>query len=134
MSDTRVLVPTLTSGTPIDNVSVVTGVGTVNRQRITIADLATEVDASQTVGTVVATAIAAGLITTWLDIENVSNNGNLLGFTLDGSTPGFTTGQANAGTFVLLPYGTKTYDSKIPNGALKIVGSAAGTVVTIKYA
>lgn len=134
MADTQVFVSTLTSGTPIDNISVTTGAGQVNRQRTTERDLVTEVDASQTVGTTAITAISAGLATCWVDIENVSTNGNLLGYTFDGSTPIISGGNPGAGTFILLPFGTKTYDRRIPLGVLQIIGSATGTVVTIKYA
>lgn len=130
MSDSSVLVPTLSTGTPIDNVSVTTGAGSVQRQRVTERDLVTETDASVTVSTAAVTAIGAGLATNWVDIENVSSNGNTAGFTFDGSTPVI----GAAGTFVLLPYGTKTYEHRIPAGALKVIGSAASTVVTIKYA
>lgn len=130
MADTQVFVTTLATGTPIDNVLVTTGAGLVNRQRTTERDLITEVDASVTVSTSATTAITAGLATLWVDIENVSTNGNTVGFTFDGSTPVI----GSAGTFILLPYGTKTYDRRIPLGALKVIGSAASTVVTIKYA
>ena len=130
MSDSQVYVTTLGSGTAIDNVTVTTGAGTVFRQRTTERDIVTEIDASATVGTSATTAIAAGAATNWVDIENVSANGNTLGFTFDGSTPVI----GAAGTFILLPYGTKTYEKRIPAGALKIIGSAASTVVTIKYA
>jgi hypothetical protein len=130
MADTQVYVTTLATGTAIDNISVTTGAGSVNRQRTTERDLVTENDASVTVSTSAVTAIAAGLATNWVDIENVSTNGNTCGFTFDGSTPVI----GAAGTFTLLPYGTKTYDKRIPTAKLQIIGSAASTAVTIKYA
>ena len=111
-----------------------TPVSTTNPLPIQEIVSVTETDASTTIGTTAATAINAGLVTKWLDIENVSTNGNLLGYTLDGSTPVISGGVPGAGTMILLPFGTKTYDKRIPAGALKIIGSAAGTVVTIKYA
>jgi hypothetical protein len=135
MADTKVLVTTLSTGTAIDNVSVTTGAGAVNRQRVTIADLITEIDASGTVGTSPVTAISAGIATQWVDIENVSYaNGNLLGYTYDGSTPAFSGGFPTAGTLCLQIGGTKQYSLRIPSGALQVVGSASGTVYTIKYA
>lgn len=90
----------------------------------------TETDASQTVGTTAATAIAGGTATKWVNIQNVSTNGNVLGYTFDGSTP--VIGQA--GTFTLLPFGSVQYSSRIPTAALKVIGSAAATAATIKYA
>jgi hypothetical protein len=140
----------------IDNNTVMTSAGSVKRQVITNADPTTpgnyqktdaagnsqtreavsitEIDASATIGTEVVEAIESGAATLWVDMENTSNNGNSVGFTFDGSTPGFTDGQANPGTFLLIPYGTKTYDRRIPSGPLQVVGSAADTTVTIKYA
>jgi hypothetical protein len=94
----------------------------------------TEVDASATLGNTAATAIAAGAATVWVNIQNVSTNGNLLGYTFDGSTPVISGGTPGAGTFVLLPWGSVQYSGRIPSAALKIIGSAASTVVTIKYA
>jgi len=130
MADSQVYVTTLGSGTAIDNVTVTTGAGSVYRQRTTERDVITETDASLTVSTASVTAISAGVATNWVDIMNVSTNGNVVGFTFDNSTPVI----GAAGTFTLLPYGTKTYDHRIPAGALKVIGSAASTVVTIKYA
>lgn len=129
-TSTQVYVPTLPSGTPIDNDSVATSVGTVNRQRITEHDNVTEVDASLTVSTGVQTAISAGAATNWVMIMNCSQNGNVLGFTFDGSSPSI----GSAGTFLLLPYGSQIYDRRIPAGALKVIGSAASTIASIKYA
>jgi hypothetical protein len=130
MSDTAVLVTTLATGTPIDNVSVSTNFGSVNRQRTTERDLVTEIDASQTVGTTAVTAIAAGVATNWVDMENCSQSGQTIGFRFDGVTPVI----GASGTFILTPYGVKTYAARIPSGALQVIGSAAGAVVTIKYA
>lgn len=157
MTDSYIQVAPNSTGAKIDNSQLTQNDGAVvNRQRVTNGDpinvnnlqrtdalgnsqtreaiSITEIDASMTVGTAFETAIAANTAQVWVDIENVSNNGNLLGFTFDGSTPGFTAGQANPGTFVLTPYGTKNYSKRIPAGPLQIVGSAAGTVASIKYA
>ncbi len=135
MSDTQVYVTTLASGTAIDNVSVTTNAGSVNRQRTTERDLVTEIDASGTIGTTATTAIAAGAATNWVDIENTSfASAQLLGYRFDGVTPTWSGSAFNAGTFVLLPGGTKTYDKRIPTGTLQVCGSASGTTYVIKYA
>lgn len=130
MADTQVYVTTLTSGTAIDNISVTTGAGSVNRQRTTERDLVTEIDASLTVTTSAQTAIAAGTVTSWLKIQNCSQNGNVLGYTTDGSTPVI----GAAGTLLLLPFGYDVFTNRLPAGAVKVIGSAATTIATIKYA
>lgn len=130
MTDTQVYVTTLASGTAIDNVAVTTGAGAVNRQRVTIADLVTEIDASQTVSTAAVQAIASGTVTNWLKIQNCSQSGQVLGYTTDGSTPVI----GAAGTLLLLPYGFDVFANRLPAGAVKVIGSAASTIATIKYA
>jgi hypothetical protein len=157
MADSFIQVAPNSTGDKVDNSQLTQNGGTVvQRQRVTNGDPVnvnnlqrtdsngnsytreavpiSETDASMTVGTTPEVAITAGAAVLWVDIENVSTNGNLLGFTFDGTTPGFTAGAPNAGTFVLTPWGTKTYDKRIPAANLTIVGSAAGTVATIKYA
>lgn len=134
MSDAVVYVTQLPNGVAIDNVTVVTGSGTVYRQRTTERDLITEIDASRSVSTSAVTAIAAGLPQNWVNIQNVSTNGNLLGYTYDGSTPVISAGIPGAGTFILLPFGSISWSTRIPTAALQIIGSAAGTIATIKYA
>lgn len=129
-TSSAVVVTTLVTGTLIDNDAVTTSSGSVNRQRTTEHDNITEVDASLTVSTSAQTAINAGVATNWVNMMNVSSNGNTLGYTFDGSTPVI----GNAGTFILLPYGSVQYSSRIPASALKVIGSASSTVVTIKYA
>ena len=130
MSDTQVYVTTLASGTAIDNVSVTTGAGTVNRQRTTERDIVTETDASLTVTTSAQTAISGATVTNWLKIQNCSQSGQVLGYTTDGSTPVI----GAAGTLLLLPYGSDIFDKRLPAGAVKVIGSAASTIATIKYA
>lgn len=130
MSDTQVYVTTLQTGTAIDNVSVTTGAGVVNRQRTTERDVVIEVDASQTIATAAMTLIQAGLATNYVRLQNASQNGNVVGYTFDGSTPVI----GNPGTFILLPYGSDKWDHRIPAASLQVIGSAASTVVTCKYA
>lgn len=153
MTDSFVQVAPDSTGKKIDNTQLTqTGGSVVQRQRISLGDNAnvnnfanvdsagnlaikefaavTETDASQTVTTSAVTAIAAGLATTWVNMMNVSANGNQLGYTFDGTTPVI----GAAGTFILNPYGSVQYHSRIPTAALKIIGSAASTVATIKYA
>ena len=155
MTDSSVQAAT---GQFIDNSQLVqTGGTTVQRQRTTNADpinvnniqrtdssgnsqvkevvSITEVDASGTVGTTAATPLGAGIATQWVDLENTSfSNGNLLGFRFDGIAPTYSGGAFNAGTFILTPGGTKTWDKRIPLATLQVVGSAASTSYVIKYA
>lgn len=130
MADTQVYVTTLATGTAIDNVSVTTGAGAVNRQRTTERDLVTETDASQTISTSAVTLIAAGTATNWVVLQNCSQSGQVLGYTFDGSTPVI----GAAGTFLLVPYGSDRWSQRIPTAKLQAIGSASSTIATCKYA
>ena len=130
MSDTQVYVTTLSSGTAIDNISVTTGAGTVNRQRTTQRDLVTMTDASQSVGTSAVTLLAGNTATCRINLQNCSQSGQVLGYTDDGSTPAI----GSAGTFLLYPGGSVTYENRIPTSAIKVIGSASSTIATCKYA
>lgn len=110
--------------------SVYTVVDATHQLPVKTTLIVTETDASQTVGVTAVTAITAGTATKWVDIMNVSANGNLVGYTFDGSIPVI----GNAGTKILLPYGSAQYIQVIPNTALQVIGSAASTLVAIKYA
>lgn len=90
----------------------------------------TETDASQTVSTAAVQLIAAGVATSYVRLQNGSTSGQLLGYTFDGSTPVI----GAAGTFILLPYGSDRWDSRIPSAKLQVIGSAASTIATCKYA
>ena len=87
-------------------------------------------DASQTVSTSAVTALAGGTATKVIKIQNCSQSGQVVGYTFDGTTPVI----GAAGTFLLTPYGSDIFEHRIPAGAIKVIGSASSTIVSIKYA
>ncbi len=82
---------------------------------------------TETISTSAATIIAANGARKFLQIQNVGA-ANKLACTLDGSTP-----VVNGNGLQLGVGGAAMYDVYVPTGAVKCIGSAAGTVLTVTY-
>lgn len=82
---------------------------------------------TETVSTSAVTIIAANGARKFLQIQNVGTY-NKLACTIDGSTPVINGNgiQLNAGGAVM-------FDVFVPTGAVKCIGSASGTVLTVTY-
>lgn len=82
---------------------------------------------TETISTASVTVLAANPVRRFLQIQNVGS-ANKLACTVDGSTP-----VVNGNGIQLSVGGAALYDVYVPNGAVKCIGSASGTVVTVTY-
>lgn len=86
-----------------------------------------------TIGTVAVTALAQDGARKFLQIQNTTNGTNGLACTIDGSTPVIGGNGIQLAGVAGGAGGSATYDSYVPTGAVKCIGSASGTVYTILY-
>lgn len=82
---------------------------------------------TETISTSALTVLAANGARKFLQIQNVGA-ANKLACTLDGTTP-----VINGNGVQLGVGGAALYDVYVPTGAVKCIGSAAGTVLTVTY-
>lgn len=82
---------------------------------------------TKTISTASVTILAANGARKFLQIQNVGAANNLA-CTLDGTTP-----VINGNGIQLSIGGSATYDVYVPTGAIKCIGSAAGTKLTVVY-
>jgi len=79
---------------------------------------------TETISTAAVTILSANAARKFLQVQNVGAANNLA-CTIDGTTP-----VINGNGIQLSTGGSATYDVYVPTGALKCIGSAAGTVLT----
>ena len=79
-------------------------------------------------GTSAQTILPADGARKFLEIQNTTAATNILACTLDGTTP-----SVNANGISLQPYQIRTYDTYVPTGALKCIGSAGSTGYYVNY-
>lgn len=82
---------------------------------------------TETISTSSVTILAANGARKFLQIQNVGA-ANKLACTLDGSTPIINSNGVQLGIG-----GAATYDIYVPTGAIKCIGSASGTIVTVTH-
>lgn len=82
---------------------------------------------TETIGTSSATILSANGARKFLQIQNVGT-ANKLACTMDGTAP-----VINGNGLQLGVGGAALYDVYVPTGAVKCIGSSAGTVVTVTY-
>lgn len=82
---------------------------------------------TETISTSAVTLLASNGNRKFLQIQNVGT-ANKLACTMDGSTP-----VVNGNGLQLGIGGAALYDVYVPTGAVKCIGSAAGTVLTVTY-
>jgi hypothetical protein len=80
-----------------------------------------------------ATVLAADATRGFLEIQNISANTNILACTLDGSVPAVASNGIQLAGVATGAGQIKTYDTFVPNGVVKCVGSAASTGYTVTY-
>ena len=86
-----------------------------------------------TIGTAAVTAIPQDGARKFLQIQNTTNGTNGLACTLDGTTPVIGGNGIQLAGVTGGAGGSATYDAYVPTGAIKCIGSASGTVLTVLY-
>lgn len=82
-------------------------------------------ETSSTVSTAAAAGVSADVGREFLQIIN-NHQTNSLAYTLDGSNP-----VINGNGVTLFAGGSSTYDTFVPTGAVRVIGSGSGTGYTI---